>query len=200
MIETIIVHAQPPDGPPHGTPTTIIGDERETDRVARERLLDTAFGLARYDKTCQRLRIGRFPADHLALVARGYSGPIGTVRLWNIMAGDRAALLLGPLAVAASHRCCGIGTRLVEEALSRARSAGHTAIVLVGDVEYYCRFGFDKQLMQNLDLPGPVERHRLLGLELVPGALAGARGKITATGRLQTRTARLGSGSARRAA
>jgi hypothetical protein len=33
-------------------------------------------------------------------------------------------------------------------------------------------------------LPGPFERPRLLALELVPGALDGARGLISATGRL----------------
>ena len=31
--------------------------------------------------------------------------------------------------------------------------------------------------------PGPFERHRLLALELVPGALDGARGLLRATGR-----------------
>ena len=37
--------------------------------------------------------------------------------------------------------------------------------------------------MGALWLPGPCERHRLLGCELVPGALDGARGLIGATGR-----------------
>jgi hypothetical protein len=33
-------------------------------------------------------------------------------------------------------------------------------------------------------LPGPYEANRLLGLELAPGALDGAHGLISATGRL----------------
>jgi len=32
-------------------------------------------------------------------------------------------------------------------------------------------------------MPGPYERHRLLALELSPGALDGARGTLKATGR-----------------
>ncbi len=35
----------------------------------------------------------------------------------------------------------------------------------------------------SLKLPGPFERHRLLALELIPGALDGASGLVRATGR-----------------
>ena len=55
--------------------------------------------------------------------------------------------------------------------------------MLVGDAPYYGRFGFSAEKMGALWLPGPCERHRLLGCELVPGALDGARGLIGATGR-----------------
>jgi predicted N-acetyltransferase YhbS len=164
----------------------VVADECDDDRIARERLLDAAFGLARNEKTCQRLREARFPADRLALIARQGGDLVGTIRLWNIWAGDRAALLLGPLAVAASHRRCGIGARLMHDALDRAQAAGHRAIILVGDPEYYQRFGFDRALTQQLELPGPVEPHRFLGLELQSAALAGASGRVTAAGRLQS--------------
>jgi predicted N-acetyltransferase YhbS len=175
--------------PPHTRRDAIVvGDECDTDHMARDQLLDAAFGLARNEKTCQRLRDERFPADRLALVARQGSHLIGTVRLWNIRAGDRAALLLGPLAVAASHRRCGIGTRLMQNALARAQGAGHRAIILVGDADYYGRFGFDCTLTDKLELPGPVERHRFLGLELYPGALAHAQGRVSATGRVQSKS------------
>jgi predicted N-acetyltransferase YhbS len=47
---------------------------------------------------------------------------------------------------------------------------------------YYARFGFSAGKMAELSLPGPFERDRLLGLELVPDALEGARGLIVPTG------------------
>ena len=56
-------------------------------------------------------------------------------------------------------------------------------MLLVGDASYYGRFGFSAEKTGGLWLPGPFERHRLLGCELVPGALDGARGLIGATGR-----------------
>ena len=61
--------------------------------------------------------------------------------------------------------------------------SGHRAIVLVGDATYYGRFGFSAEKTAGLRMPGPFERQRLLGLELVPGALDGARGLLRAAGR-----------------
>jgi predicted N-acetyltransferase YhbS len=93
-------------------------------------------------------------------------------------------LLLGPVAVAADCRSRGIGAALVRRALGEARRLGHGAVILVGDASYYSRFGFAGEKAAGLMLPGPFERHRLLALELNPGALDGASGLIRATGRL----------------
>ena len=57
-------------------------------------------------------------------------------------------------------------------------------MLLVGDAPYYERFGFSPDRTGGLWLPGPFERERFLGLELAPGALAGARGLVSATGRV----------------
>ncbi len=100
---------------------------------------------------------------------------VGTARLWNVACGSgQPALLLGPVAVAADCRNRGIGAALVRRALREARRLGHGAVVLVGDAPYYSRFGFTAEKTARLRLPGPFERHRLLALELAPGALDGA--------------------------
>jgi predicted N-acetyltransferase YhbS len=160
----------------------IIRDERVADVGARERLLDDAFGPARFTKTCQRLRDGRTHAHRLAFIAKDGKHLVGTLRFWNIEAGDRPALLLGPIAVAESHRCAGIGSRLILTGLDRARHFGHRAVLLVGDAPYYARFGFERRFTEALNMPGPVEEERFLGLELAPGALAEAVGLVLATG------------------
>jgi predicted N-acetyltransferase YhbS len=71
----------------------------------------------------------------------------------------------------------------VHRALSEARQRGHRIVLLVGDAAFYGRFGFSSERTQGLWLPGPYERHRLLGLELVPDALKGAHGLVESTGR-----------------
>jgi predicted N-acetyltransferase YhbS len=163
-------------------PYIFIDDETPADVCARERLLDAAFGAARFEKTVERLREGRLPARGLALVAKDGSELVGTLRLWPIHAGGVPALLLGPLAVDRSYRSQGVGRRLMAEALFRAYSAGHAAILLVGDAPYYEPFGFSRRHATRLELPGPVDENRFLGLELVRGALHHARGPVVAAG------------------
>jgi predicted N-acetyltransferase YhbS len=135
-----------------------------------ERLLDRAFGEARWQKTCQRLRDGRKPLAALSLVALDGEALVGTVRLWTVSAGRRRALLLGPLAVDPAWRDHGIGAALVEEALRRAAAAGEELVLLVGDAPYYARFGFHADATSSLWLPGPVERKRFLAKALRPSA------------------------------
>ena len=157
----------------------VIDVERDDDVFARESLLDAAMGAARFRKTSERLRAGRLPA--LALVARDESDRlIGTVRLWHVDAGGAPALLLGPLAVAADRRCDGIGGALMRAAIAQAKANGHGLILLVGDAPYYARFGFSHDVAKNLQMPGPVELDRFLGLELREGARA--RGRLRPTG------------------
>jgi predicted N-acetyltransferase YhbS len=159
-----------------------IGLELPADSWARERLLDDAFGAARFGKTVERLRTGRKPAEGLVFGAKDSRGLIGTLRLWHIRAGGVPALLLGPLAVAKACRGQGIGRALMEEALGKAADAGHKAILLVGDAAYYEPFGFSRAHTLGLSLPGPVEQSRFLGLEFKRGALADAKGLVTPSG------------------
>ncbi|MDF2114086.1 N-acetyltransferase [Roseiarcaceae bacterium H3SJ34-1] len=158
----------------------VVREERSGDRAAREALLDAAMGAERVLKTSERLREGRAPARGLALVATVDGQIVGTVRLWHVCdAAGRPALLLGPLAVSQDHRELGIGGMLMREAIARASGRGHRAILLVGDAAYYERFGFSAAVTRALDMPGPVDRNRFLGLELQAGALDAASGCIT---------------------
>jgi predicted N-acetyltransferase YhbS len=155
-----------------------IRGERVSDLVAREALLDASFGVNRQLRTCQRLRDGQTPAEGLAFSVVRRGRLIATVRLWHISAGGVPALVLGPLAVDPSCRKLGIGTALVQRALAAAEARGHGAVLLLGDAPYYTRFGFSARKTGELQLPGPFDPGRLLGLELREGALDGACGII----------------------
>jgi len=160
-----------------------IRHELPSDVPAREALLDDAFGDTRHKKTSERLRRGLMSAEGLSFIAADGRHIVGTARLWDIACSSgQSAVLLGPVAVAASRRGAGIGAALVRKAVREARRLGHGAIILVGDAPYYGRFGFSAEKTAALRMPGPFERARLLGLELVPGALGGAAGLIVATG------------------
>jgi predicted N-acetyltransferase YhbS len=162
----------------------LIRDEIPSDVCAREALLDQAFGRNRARKSSERLREGRLPAEGLAFAAVRDTVLVGTLRLWTIETGDgRNALLLGPIAISAALRSQGLGARMIRMALAKAAACGHDAVILVGDEPYYRRFGFARDHMEALDMPGPVEKARFLGLELREGALEGASGVLRAAGR-----------------
>jgi predicted N-acetyltransferase YhbS len=161
--------------------------ESLADTAAREALLDRAMGQGRKRKSSEKLRRGRRPSEGLAFVARAADGRIvGTVRLWDVAVGDdgRAALLLGPLAVDPPRKNAGIGAALMRHAIAEAERLGHSAILLVGDAPYYARFGFSVDKTASLSMPGPYEQRRFLALELVAGALDGAKGVLMPAGRV----------------
>ncbi len=163
--------------------------------IAREALLDRAMGEGRRRKSSEKLRRGRLPAEGLAFSAIDDHGLLaGTVRLWNVHAGLDAfgfpvsALLLGPLAVDPSTAGRGIGSALMQHAIAEAKCLGHGAILLVGDPEYYGRFGFTAEKTGELAMPGPFEKRRFLALELKVGHLDGAQGILRASGRKISRS------------
>lgn len=177
----------------HNPASFSIAHETPADSSAREALLDRVMGEGRKRKSSEKLRRKRVPAYGTALVARDDTGAmIGTVRLWHISAGKKAggedvpALLLGPLAVEDAYAGRGVGSGLMRQAIRNAQALGHKAILLVGDPEYYSRFGFVAAKTSALAMPGPVERHRFLALELEENYLDGASGVLTATGKLMT--------------
>lgn len=145
---------------------------------AIEALGDVGFGKDRHTLTVYRLREGVQPVQDLCLVALEGETIVGTIRFWPVDIDGTAALLLGPITVAPSHRGSGVGGMLIEAGLDKARNNGHTIVLLIGDEPYYQRFGFKRALAESLTLPGPVDEARFLAQELVAGALAGVSGTV----------------------
>ncbi len=142
-------------------------------------LVDRVFGPGRFAKTAERLREGnRFEPD-LSFVAREGGVLVGSVRLWPVKVGDRAALLLGPIAVDPAARNRGLGATLVERACAAAAGAGHAVVVLVGDPPYFQRMGFQAFSPGRIRLPGPVDPRRILARALKSGALDDLEGLVT---------------------
>lgn len=162
----------------------IITVEEPKHAAAIEALLDASFGPDRFTKTAYRLRDGVDPIPALNLVAiehdeHGREVVVGTIRYWPILVGGTVqSILLGPIAVAAHLQGSGLGSKLIRMSLNKAVALGHKSVILVGDAPYYERFGFSRALTLGMEMPGPVDMNRLLGLELVEGALSGAAGMI----------------------
>jgi predicted N-acetyltransferase YhbS len=155
-----------------------IRPERPEDAPLVEALNAASFGPGRYAKSAYRLREGVAAEAALSFVAVEKAALRGSVRFWPVMIGDTPALLLGPLAVQSDQRGRGIGIALMNRGIEEAKALGHRAIVLVGDPPYYARVGFVQLKLGRVRMPGPVDPSRVLGLELVGGALDGLEGDV----------------------
>jgi predicted N-acetyltransferase YhbS len=138
--------------------------ERPQDGPAVDALIDRAFGPGRFVKAAERLREGRAPRHDLSFVAREGETVIGCVRLYDVVIGGTAALLLGPFAVDESSRGRGLGAALIRHACAVAEQAGHAVILLVGDEAFFAPLGFSATAARDIVMPGPVDTGRVLVL------------------------------------
>ncbi len=129
----------------------------------REELLDRVFGFDRKKLSTYLLREGLNAIDDLSFVALIDGKFRGSIRFWPVgINGTYKALLLGPLAVDPEGQGKAIGVALVRKGLLKAEMLGYNLIVLVGDYEYYKRFGFEKADPLGLKLQGKYDPSRLL--------------------------------------
>lgn len=144
-----------------------------------EALLDAAFGADRRTRTAYRVRAGLRPIAALSFALVEYGRLVGSIQCWPVQldaddGGVAPMVMVGPVAVAPDRQGAGIGRRLMAAAIA---AAGDDApLMLVGDPDYYARFGFTAARTGGWRLPGPYEAHRLLARGDVPrqgGMIAG---------------------------
>lgn len=124
-------------------------------------LLDRAFGSDRHKRTAYLLRQGVSVIDHLSFAATDRGGLVGSIQCWPVAIAGVSLILVGPVAVSPGRQNQGIGKILVHTALNAVKP-GDQPMVMIGDPEYYSRFGFVADETGGWTLPGPWETHRLL--------------------------------------
>lgn len=109
-------------------------------------------------------------ALEISLVAEALGRVIGHVAVSRVhLESDAAWFGLGPISVSPEHQRRGVGTILMRGAIARLRDLGADGCVLVGEPEYYARFGFEPaaplvypgippEYFRALDLRGPRPR------------------------------------------
>jgi len=153
----------------------------ESDRDMIGRLHASVFGPGRFARSAYRVREGTAFASPYCRAALKDGQIFATLRLTPVtIGGTRGALMLGPLAVAPDFANQGHGRRLVAESFAAAKADGYHLIVLVGDLSYYSRMQFVAVPERQIWLPGPADPARILGHELVSGAIAEFHGLVLA--------------------
>jgi putative acetyltransferase len=84
---------------------------------------------------------------------------------------------IGPVCARIDRQKSGIGSALIRDGLARCKALGFDAAVLLGDPDYYKKFGFTREAARGLECEYSGEHFQ--ALELTGGALAGGRWKLT---------------------
>ena len=149
-----------------------------------ETLLDAAFGADRKARTAYKMRAGTKAIELLSFGAADANGDlVGTLQSWPVLlqnadGANDPLTLVGPVAVQPNLQRGGVGKLLMEALVTTAPALGHEALVMIGDPEYYGRFfGFTADATAGWEVPGPVDRHRLL-------ARISRKGGVAAFGRI----------------
>ena len=92
-----------------------------------------------------------------------------------------SAQILAPLAVSTEHQKSGLGTSLVNEALTQLESQGVALVFVLGYPDYYTRFGFAPAGVQGFYAPYPIlpkNADAWMVKELKPGTIASHQGTV----------------------
>jgi predicted N-acetyltransferase YhbS len=150
----------------------------QIDPQAVEALLDASFGADRRGRTAYRMRDGTQAIAGLSFAALDEGVLLGTIQSWPVRLGQDRLALVGPVAVMPDAQGKGIGKLLMTAMLAAADAGSADALMMIGDPDYYGRFfGFTAEATAGWDVPGPVERHRLLARVRRAGGV-GALGMI----------------------
>ena len=128
----------------------MIRDELPDDRRAIRSVNEAAFGRPGEANLVDNLRDEGDIALSLITIE---GGRIVEHVLFSRLGAPFLAWGLGPVAVAPDGLRIGIGSRLIQTVLDRARGAGVTGVFVLGAPAYYTRFGFDPVLARGFFSP-----------------------------------------------
>lgn len=138
-----------------------------------EQLLDEAFGEDRKARTAYRIRESCHWLEGLSFAALDDEDYLaGTIQLWPVALATKEGrghplIMVGPVAVLPAVQNEGYGKALMAAALGAVEGmAGEGAAalpqVMIGDPDYYNRWGFTADHTGRWHCPGPFEQGRLL--------------------------------------
>ncbi|MGE6487107.1 GNAT family N-acetyltransferase [Paenisporosarcina sp. NPDC076898] len=92
---------------------------------------------------------------------------------------DKVVIVLAPVAVLPKFQKKGIGSKLIEEGLKRAKKEGYGLVFLIGHPDYYPKFGFQPARAHGLELTQfQVPDDVFMVCELIDGELENNVGEL----------------------
>lgn len=160
-----------------------IRQEQPADHQAVYELNKAAFGQEGEAKLVELLRESDAFIPELSLVAVAGEEVVGHILFSKINIMDKNgrsfdSLALAPMAVKPARQRQGIGGKLITHGLSRAKTLGYTAVIVLGHEAYYPKFGFAPAITWQIKPPFDVPENAFMAIELVTGGLQGVTGTV----------------------
>jgi putative acetyltransferase len=156
-----------------------IRSERRVDLELIHSVHQAAFPTGAEAQLVDRLREDRKLA--LSLIAEVKDRVVGHVAFSPVSVDPQSSpaqgLGLGPLAVLPEWQGKGIGEKLITGGIEDCRREGYAFIVVLGEPEYYSRFGFRRASLFGLNNEYGVD-DPFMAMELRPGGLPKAPGTV----------------------
>ncbi len=152
----------------------LIREETYNDLSAIRRVVEAAFGQEEEADLVNALRQSGDIA--ISLVAEDKGEIVGHILFSKLQSPDQC-IALAPLSVTPSRQNQGIGSKLIHEGLARAKGESWQAVFVVGEPEYYERFGFRTAVADKFETKYP--KPYFLALELTPCSLSERIGTVT---------------------
>lgn len=165
-----------------------IRPEEEKDYDTIYSLIKTAFSTAKNKNGSEQdfasnLRKTSGYIPQLALVVEDEQLIIAHLMLTKINIqmknGSFRALMLAPISVLLKYRNQGVGSSLIIESFSIAKTMGYSAVLLCGDPEYYKRFGFKSASLFKIYNTDGIPDEYVLACELEKNTLEDISGSFS---------------------
>ena len=154
---------------------------KKVDQEKISQLFDCVFGPGRFSRTAFRVREHYKGHEDYGFCSWSGDTVIGSIHFTPITIGGTSdAYLLGPLVVSPNFSGQNLGCKLIEAGILNAIEKKCRVIVLVGDISYYGRFGFQHVPQGQIRFSGPADPERILVRELEPNSLKEYAGIIAA--------------------
>lgn len=141
----------------------MIQQETPSDYQMVENLIKSAFKTAPHSDGNEHLLVNQLRNSpsfipELSLIAKignekETSKIVGHILLTKIQINNHTELALAPLSVLPEYQNQGIGKALINQAHTKAKALGFNAIVLLGEPNYYGKFGYQTASDFNITAP-----------------------------------------------